>query len=66
MTDPTYHGPARTAHGWAYWLSVGWWWEPLKWLGRVALWIVFWPLGLWRSIRHGRKTREARERRGYQ
>jgi hypothetical protein len=27
----------------------------LKWLGRTTLWFVFLPLGLWRSIRHGRK-----------
>lgn len=32
----------------------------LKWLGRVALWFVFLPVGLWRSIRHGRKKTEAR------
>lgn len=25
------------------------------WLGRVVLWIVFLPVGLWRSIRHGRR-----------
>lgn len=63
--DTQYQGPAHTAHGWVYWLVVGWWWEPTKWLGRVSLWIVFWPIGLWRSVRHGRKNREARERRGY-
>ena len=63
MTD--YHGPSRTAHGLVYWLVVGWWWEPTKWIGRVLLWLCCWPLGLWRSIRHGRKNREARERRGY-
>ena len=63
MTE--YRGPARTAHGWSYWIIAGWWWEPLKWLGRVTLWIVFWPAGLWRSLRHGRKNQEARERRGY-
>lgn len=33
---------------------------PFFWVGRVLLWIVFWPLGLWRSIRHGRKKSERR------
>jgi hypothetical protein len=60
-----YRGPARTSHGPTYWLVVGWWWGPTKWLGRVSLWLLFFPLGLWRSIAHGRKGREARERRGY-
>jgi hypothetical protein len=32
----------------------------IKWLGRVFLWLVFLPLGLWRSIRHGRKKSEER------
>ena len=27
----------------------------IKWMGRVMLWLVFWPVGLWRSIHHGRK-----------
>jgi hypothetical protein len=27
----------------------------LKWLGRVTLWFVFLPIGLWRSIRHGQR-----------
>lgn len=66
MSEPTtYRGPAKHAHGAAYWWLVGWWWEPLKWLGRMSLWLVFFPVGLWRSLRHGRKNREARERRGY-
>lgn len=65
VTPVTYQGPARTAHGPAYWLLVGWWWLPLAKLGRVLLWMLFWPAGLWRSMRHGRKTRESRERRGY-
>jgi hypothetical protein len=26
---------------------------PLTWLGRVTLWVVFFPLGIWRSLRHG-------------
>lgn len=29
-------------------------------LARICLWIVFWPLGLWRSIRHGRKKDNAK------
>jgi hypothetical protein len=48
------------ANGPAYWLLVGWWWNPLKWLGRVCLWLVLWPIGLWRSLRHGRKKSEQR------
>ena len=60
----TYVAPARTAHGLAYWLLVGWWWGPVKWFGRVLLWLVLWPVGLWRSIVHGRSAREARMRRG--
>jgi len=31
----------------------------IKWLGRVTLWFVFLPLGLWRSIKHGRDKRQA-------
>jgi len=31
----------------------------IKWLGRVTLWVVFLPLGLWRSIRHGKNKRQA-------
>ena len=34
---------------------------PIFWLGRVTLWIVFLPLGLWRSVRHGRKKSEERQ-----
>jgi hypothetical protein len=30
------------------------------WLGRVSLWVLFLPLGLWRSVRHGRKKSEER------
>lgn len=33
---------------------------PVFWLGRVTLWLVP-PLGLWRSIRHGRKQSERRQ-----
>ena len=60
----TYVAPARTAHGLAYWLLVGWWWGPVKWLGRVLLWLVLWPVGLWRSIVHRSDARDARMRRG--
>ncbi len=31
---------------------------PFTWLGRVALWLLFFPLGWWRSVRHGRKKSE--------
>lgn len=24
----------------------------LRWVGRVTLWLVFWPIGLWRSARN--------------
>ena len=34
---------------------------PVFWLGRVLLWILFLPLGLWRSIRHGKKKSEQRQ-----
>ncbi len=61
MTTPP---AARTAHGPAYWLLVGWWWGPTKWLGRVLLWLFLLPVGIWRSVAHGRKTREAKQRRG--
>lgn len=60
---PPYGAPARTAHGTVYWLIVGWWWEPMCWVGRMMLWI-FPPLGIWRSGRKGRKNAEARQRRG--
>lgn len=46
-----------------YWLTIGWLWEPAKLLGRVGLWLVAWPLGLWRSIVHGRERRENKARR---
>jgi hypothetical protein len=63
--QPVYRGPAKAAHGDGYWLLVGWWWEPTKLLGRILLWLLFWPIGLWRSIRHHQDKREGRERRGY-
>lgn len=28
--------------------------------GRGALWVVFWPAGLWRSIHHGNEKRNQR------
>ena len=28
---------------------------PFTWFGRVLLWVVFLPIGLWRSIHHGRR-----------
>jgi hypothetical protein len=31
---------------------------PFLWLGRVLLWIVFFPIGIWRSLRHHRKKGE--------
>jgi hypothetical protein len=36
---------------------------PLFWLGRVALWILVLPIGIWRSLRHHRKkgVREMRK-----
>lgn len=64
MSD-AYVPPARTAHGIHYWLWVGWWWAPLKWLGRVSLWLIMWPLGLWRSWANSRAKRDARVRRGH-
>lgn len=33
----------------------------ITWLGRVTLWLVFWPVGLWRSVRHGRRKSELRQ-----
>lgn len=56
--------PARTAHGPAYWAFVGWWLAPAKWLGRVLLWIVFFPVGAWRSIANHSRKKELRQRRG--
>jgi hypothetical protein len=57
-------GPSRTTHGAGYWIFVGWWWGPIKWLGRVALWVFLLPVGIWRSYAHGQKGQEARLRRG--
>lgn len=58
--------PARTAHGPVYWLLIGWWWAPAKWVGRVSLWVFLLPVGIWRSVRHGRKVRDERHRRGWE
>ena len=27
-------------------------------IGRITLWLVCWPLGLWRSLVHGQKRRQ--------
>jgi len=35
-----------------------WLFAPVLWLGRVLLWFVFLPIGIWRSIHHGRKKTE--------
>ena len=34
--------------------------EFFNFLGRVTLWVCFFPVGLWRSIVHGNKKRDAR------
>lgn len=47
-----------------YWLLAGWWLGPMLWAGRVVLWLAFWPLGLWRSLRHHAKAAQRRDRRG--
>ena len=46
MQGITHTAPARTAHGLAYWLLIGWWLGPTKWAGRVLLWVVLRPVGL--------------------
>lgn len=56
--------PARNAHSTAYWIFVGWWWNPAKWLGRVLLWVFLLPVGIWRSVANHSKKKEARQRRG--
>lgn len=33
---------------------------PVFWLGRVTLWVVAFPIGVWRSLRHHRKKGERR------
>jgi len=35
-------------------------WAIITKIGRISLWLLFLPLGLWRSIRHGRKKNNAR------
>jgi hypothetical protein len=34
---------------------------PIFWLGRVTLWIVFFPLGPWRSIVHSHRKSDRRQ-----
>lgn len=29
-------------------------------IGRITLWLVFWPLGLWRSIVHSQRKHDRR------
>ena len=37
-------------------------WGGSKRTGRIALWVLFFPLGIWRSVRHGaKKDRRALE-----
>lgn len=36
--------------------------RPIYFLGRLTLWIVFFPLGIWRSMVHHRKVAERRAR----
>jgi hypothetical protein len=33
-------------------------WGGITRTGRILLWILFWPIGLWRSLVHGRKKRD--------
>jgi hypothetical protein len=35
-------------------------WDFTKWVGRVTLWLLFWPIGLWRSIHHSHTKRDKR------
>lgn len=34
---------------------------PVFWLGRVTLWVLFFPLGIWRSVRHAQKKNIRRQ-----
>lgn len=34
--------------------------EGIKRVGRVGLWVVLPPVGLWRSVRHGQRKRDER------
>lgn len=36
-------------------------WGFTKWFGRVCLWLLFFPLGLWRSINHGSNKRQKKQ-----
>jgi len=33
---------------------------PVLWLGRVLLWFILLPVGIWRSVHHGRRKSERR------
>jgi hypothetical protein len=55
--------PAHSAHGLLYWVTIGWLWQPTKWMGRVLLWLFLWPLGLWRSVHKNRVNEQAKLRR---
>jgi hypothetical protein len=34
---------------------------PFRWMGRVLLWVLFFPLGIWRSVvNHSRKKERRR------
>jgi len=57
--------PSRFAHGWKYWVFIGWWWATIKWIFRVALWLLILPVGVWRSYVHHDNKKQARIRRGY-
>lgn len=35
-------------------------WGGITRMGRILLWIVFWPVGLWRSIVHSQRKRDKR------
>lgn len=55
MTNADYKRIAKIA----YWVLLGWevWilkisWAALKFAGRVLLWFLCWPIGMWRSITH--------------
>lgn len=34
---------------------------PFRWLGRVLLWVVFFPLGIWRSYVNYQRKKERRQ-----
>lgn len=45
-------GGGKTAGGLFYWLLIGWWWVPLKWMfiGMYYLVVLAWKLAVW-SVR---------------